>query len=170
MAELVAFCASLGRIGFTAAGQDALVAQGFTSMPRLLMFQKDQIKRVCKLLREWERDPIDINMVQEQLLEAMCNWVKTRTRCGMPIAANLFTLEVAEEEAIKMVNAIEAMKAEKQDETKMPSKFKGLDWPIQKKAFETYCSHLSSSDGLVTLNYVLHDEEYPEEGADYVNE
>ena len=44
MAELVAFRAALGRIGFSAAGQDALVAQGFTNMNRLLMFQKDQIK------------------------------------------------------------------------------------------------------------------------------
>jgi hypothetical protein len=83
MAELVAFRASLGRIGFTVAGQDALVAQGFTSMTRLLMFQTDQIKRICKLLRERDRDPIDINITQEQLLEAMRSWVKTRTRCGM---------------------------------------------------------------------------------------
>jgi hypothetical protein len=73
------------------------------------------------------RDPIDIDMMQEQLLEAMHNWVKTRTHCGMPIAANPFTLEVAEEEAIKMVNATEAVKAEKQDDIKMPSKFKGLN-------------------------------------------
>lgn len=169
MAELVAFRASLGCIGFTAAGQDALVAQGFTSMTRLLMFQMDQIKCVCKLLRERERDLIDINMTQEQLLEAMRSWVKTSTHCGMPITPNLFTLEVAEEEAIKIVNALEAVKTDKQDDIKMPSKFKGLDWPINKEAFETYCSHLTSSDGLRTLNYVLRDDEYPEEGVDYVN-
>jgi hypothetical protein len=109
-------------------------------------------------------------MTQEQLLEAMRNWVKTRTHCGLPITVNLFTLEVVEAEAIKMVSALEAVRTEKQDDVKMPSKFKGLDWPINKEAFETYCSHLTSSDGLVTLNYVLRDQEYPNEGDDYVNE
>jgi hypothetical protein len=83
MAELAAFRVTLGCIGFSIAGQEALVAQGFTGMNRLLMFQKDQIKRVCKLLREREQDPINVNMTQEQLLEAMHNWIKTRTHCGL---------------------------------------------------------------------------------------
>ncbi len=34
----------------------------------------------------------------------------------------------------------------------------------------TYYSHLTSSDGLVTLNYVLRDQEYPNKADDYVNE
>jgi hypothetical protein len=41
--RISSFRASSGHIGFAAAGIDALVAQGFTSMTCLLMFQKNQI-------------------------------------------------------------------------------------------------------------------------------
>jgi hypothetical protein len=48
MAELEAFRATLGRVGFTQAAQEAIVNQGVMSFHDLLMFQKDQIKRICK--------------------------------------------------------------------------------------------------------------------------
>jgi hypothetical protein len=48
MADLVSFRAALGRVGFIVPMQDAIVMQGLTSIQDLLIFQKEQIKCMCK--------------------------------------------------------------------------------------------------------------------------
>jgi hypothetical protein len=56
-AQLVAFQAALGRIGFTPAQQDALNKHGFTGMYNMLIYSKDQIKRVCSVIHECTVSP-----------------------------------------------------------------------------------------------------------------
>jgi hypothetical protein len=123
MAETLAFRSALARIGFQPPLQDAIVAQGITSLVDLLMFQKDQIKRLCKVIRERAVDPLEINMRQKQLLETMRFWAQARVRANLPLNAALFTLALAQTEAMKMVSALEET-AEKEPDVKMPDKFK----------------------------------------------
>lgn len=40
--------------------QDTIVPQGLTSMQDLLMFQKEQIKCMCKVICEWDANPMEI--------------------------------------------------------------------------------------------------------------
>jgi hypothetical protein len=56
-AQLLAFRAALARIGFTPAQQDALNEHGFTNMYNMLIYSKDQIKRVCTVIRERTVNP-----------------------------------------------------------------------------------------------------------------
>ncbi len=107
MAETVFFCAALGRIGFQPPLQDAIIAQEITTLADLLMFQKGQIKRLCKVIRERAVDPLEINMRQEQLLGTMRFWAQARARANLPLNAALFTLALAKAEAMKMVSALE---------------------------------------------------------------
>jgi hypothetical protein len=77
--------AALGRIGFSTPAQDALNRNGFNAMFNLMIYSKDQIKRVCTVIREDPVNPIPISMEQEQLLAAMRHWVKTRVRNCSPV-------------------------------------------------------------------------------------
>jgi hypothetical protein len=112
--HLVAFRQALGRIGFSVAAQDALNQNGFNGMYNLMIYSKDQIKGVCKVIRENTMNPIPISMEQEQLLTAMRHWVKTRVRTNRDINPDLFTRDVAIAEAIKMVNIAEEAQGEKE--------------------------------------------------------
>jgi len=98
--QLASYRLALGRIGFNQAAQDALNQHGFNSMYNMLIYSKDQIKRVCTVLRERPVAPLDISLEQEQFLTAMRNWVKTRVRTNRPIDPDLFTREVAVAEAM----------------------------------------------------------------------
>ncbi len=82
---LAAYNQALGRIGFDAAAQVALNQNGFGSMYNMLIYSRDHIKRMCKVLRERQLNPISINMEQEQLLTAMWHWVKARVRTNQDI-------------------------------------------------------------------------------------
>ncbi len=64
MAEAqAAFQAALGRIGFSAAAQAAVVSQGFVNVALLGLMTADQVKQVCKLIREDPVNPVPINML-----------------------------------------------------------------------------------------------------------
>ncbi len=169
MAELVAFRAALLRVGFTPALQDAIVAQGITSITDLVMFQKDHIKRICKLIRERPIDPIDMNIRQEQMLETMRYWVQTRMRANIPINPTQFTLAVAREEAMKLVYETEES-TEKDPEVKLPDKFKlSSKWIIFSEAVNTYLNRLKGVSK-IPLNYIIRDIEIPRPGVQYVTE
>ncbi len=90
-AELVAFRAALGCLRFNNQQQDAINAQGLLSMQSLLFYQKEQIKRICKVIRERDDNPQDINIMQEQWLETMRYWVHKRSRLNLAYNAALFT-------------------------------------------------------------------------------
>jgi len=166
--QIARYRAALGRIGFNEEAQIALSLHGFNSMYNLLIFSKEQIKRVCKVLRD-EPNPLPISVEHEQLLTAMWHWVKTRTRVNQDINPELFTREVAISEAIKMVNIEEESKAT-DAELKMPEKFKSNSkWTYFAEAVDTYLNRLKGH-GRIPLNYVIRNVEIPEDGAQLATE
>ena len=169
-AQLLSFRAALARIGFSPAQQDALNEHGFTNMYNMLIYSKDQIKRVCMVIRERTVNPLNITMEQEQLLTAMRHWVKTRARTNRDIDPALFTREVAVSEAIKMVNIAEQPESEKESDVKMPDKFKLTSkWIVFSEAVDTYLNRLKGQ-GRVPLNYVIRTVETPVVGTVYNTE
>jgi hypothetical protein len=92
MAEAqAALQAALGRIGFSAAAQAAVVSQGFVNVALLGLMTADQVKQVCKLIREDPVNPVPINMLQQQMLLAFRFWVVNRQRLGLAVNADEFT-------------------------------------------------------------------------------
>ncbi len=168
-AQIAAYREALGRIGFNIPAQLALSQNGFNSMYNMLIYSRDQIRRVCKVLRERQMDPIPISMEHEQLLTAMWHWVKTRTRTNQSIEPHLFTREVAIAEAIKMVN-IEADTKETDTEMKLPEKFKlTTKWTVFSESVDTYLNRLKGQ-GRIPLNYVIRYQAEPDPDAVYVTE
>jgi hypothetical protein len=192
VAQLASYRLALGRIGFNQAAQDALNQHGFNSMYNMLIYSKEQIKRVCTVLRERPAAPLDISLEQEQFLTAMRNWVKTRVRTNPPIDPDLFTREVAVAEAIKMVNQAEEIAIEKDTDVKAPEKFKlntkwivfaeavdtykapekfklNTKWIVFAEAVDTYLNRLKGQ-GRVPLNYVIRTLYEPEDDAVFATE
>jgi hypothetical protein len=163
--QLLHFREALGRIGFDPDAQDALNQHGFNSMYNLLIYSKDQIKRVCTVLRERPVNPLNISLEQEQFLTAMRFWVKTRVRTNRTIDPQLFTRDVAVSEAIKMVNQAEEATADKESDVKLPEKFKLTSkWIVFAESLDTYLNRLKGQ-GRVPLNYVIRTVETPEPGT-----
>jgi hypothetical protein len=135
----------------------------------LLMFQKDQIKRICKIIREHPQNPIELNIRHEQMLETIRFWMQSRIRANLPVNPALFTLVLAREEAIKMVNALEEA-TEKDPEVKLPDKFKITSkWIIFSEAVNTYLNRIKGV-ARIPLNYIIRDNEIPIIGAVYTTE
>jgi hypothetical protein len=169
-AQLTLFRAALGRIGFDPDGQSALIEHGFTSMYNMMIYSKEQIKRVCTVLRERPLNPLVITIEQEQLLTTMQNWVKTRVRLNQNIDPQLFTRDVAIAEAIKMVNIAEESINDKESDVKLPDKFKlSTKWVIFAEAIDTYLNRLKGQ-GRVPLNYVIRDLVAPIPGTVFATE
>ncbi len=168
--QLAAFREALGRIGFSVPAQDALNRNGFNGMYNLMIYSKEQIKRVCTVIREDAANPIPISMEQEQLLTAMRHWVKTRVRVNRDINPDLFTREVAINEAIKMVNAAEEIISEKESDVKLPEKFKiTTKWIVFSETIDTYLNRLRGQ-GRIPLNYVIRSVETPVPATVYQTE
>jgi hypothetical protein len=166
-AQLVAFRATLGRIGLSVAVQDALNEHGFTGMYSMMIYSKEQIKHVCTVIRERPVNPLHISIEQEQLLTAMCHWVKSRVRINRSIESNLFTCDVAIAEVIKMVNIAKETITEKESDIKLPEKFKMTSkWIIFSEAMDTYINRLKGQ-GRIPLNYVIHTLALPEPGTTF---
>jgi hypothetical protein len=166
---LAAYNQALGRIGFDAAAQVALNQNGFGSMYNMLIYSRDHIKRMCKVLRERQLNPISINMEQEQLLTAMWHWVKARVRTNQDIDPHLFTREIAVTEAIKMVNT-EDEAQETDSEMKLPDKFKVTSkWTVFSESVDTYLNRLKGQ-GRIPLNYVIRLQAEPDVGTVYATE
>jgi hypothetical protein len=72
MVEAVAFQAALARVGVPADVQDAIVAQGLTRIQDLIMFQKEQIACMFKMLLEYAVDPVDINIFAKSRCLRLC--------------------------------------------------------------------------------------------------
>jgi hypothetical protein len=139
-------------------------------MYNLFIYSNEQIKTVCKVLRERAVDLLNVSLEQEQFLTAMRNWVKTRVRTNRPIDTDLFTRDVAIAEAIKMVNQAEKTVLEKDTDIKAPEKFKfASKWIIFSESVDTYLNRLKGQ-GRVPLNYVLRTLEEPEEKTVFATE
>jgi hypothetical protein len=102
-ANIASFQAALSRSGFTMQAQEAVVSQGFVNIALLGLVTSDQIKELCKLIREDTNNPVPINMLQQQMLLAMRYWVVNRQRLGLLVIAALgivFTLVLTEIERL----------------------------------------------------------------------
>jgi hypothetical protein len=156
MAAQVAFRAALGWIGFNEAAQIAVVAQGFTNIALLGLVTSDQVKQVCKLIREHVANPVPINIIQQQLLLAIRHWVINRQRLGLDVNADDFMAIIAYEQSQIMVCLQEDdTAADKEVVAKMPDKFKQpSQWKVFVELMETYLSQLKGC-GRVPLNYVV---------------
>jgi hypothetical protein len=134
-ASLVAFHAALEHIGFNPAAQAAVTDQGFTNVALLGLVTADQIKQVCKLIRESPINPIPINMMQQQMLLALRYWVVNRQRLGLPVDAEEFTAIIAFEQSQLMVRLQEdEALADKESVAKLPDKFKQpSQWRVLQK-------------------------------------
>jgi hypothetical protein len=152
-----AFQAALGRIGFSQAAQTVISNQGFTNAALLGLITADQVKQVCKLIREDPTTPVPINMLQQQMLLAFRYWVVNRQRLGLLVDAEDFTAITAFEQSQLMVHLQEdEAVADKELMAKLPDKFKEpSQWRVFAEMIETYLSQLKGS-GRVALNYVIH--------------
>jgi hypothetical protein len=93
----IAFKAALGRIGFNAATQDAIVENGFNSIDDLGTTDEKSLNYLPKHLATW-RDPaapaadqVRVPFVAMEKLKAMRYWVLAQTRIGAPTTAVFFT-------------------------------------------------------------------------------
>ncbi|MGH7974599.1 MAG: hypothetical protein ACREBR_03670 [bacterium] len=167
MAAIQAFRAALGRVGFDDATQVAIVDQGITTMDDLLLVGKDQVKQICKMIRD--KDNIVITFMQHQMLDAMRYWVSTRVRRGLAISAALFTRDVANEcIQIMMVDTNES--SEKAKTMSEPDKFKiDSNWEVFKEAVLTYLGQFQGG-GRIQIKYVIRDNDINEPNAVYAND
>lgn len=164
-ANLTAFHEALGRIGFSQAAQNAISNQGFSNVALLGLITSDQVKQVCKLIREDPVTPVPINMLQQQMLLAFRFWVVNRQRLGLPVDAEDFTAITAFEQSQLMVRLQEdEAVADKESIAKLPDKFKQpSQWRVFAEMIETYLSQLKGS-GRVALNYVIRKNAVPVPG------
>ena len=75
-----AFRGALGRIGFSVQAQNAVTDPnlgGITDIVQLARLGHEQIKRVCKVLRD---EDIPVSVLAEQMFDVMRYWVKKRVR------------------------------------------------------------------------------------------
>jgi len=168
--QLAAYRATLGRIGFDVNAQNELNHHGLNNMFNMLIYSKDQSKRVCTVLRERLVDPLNISLEQEQFLTAMRNWVKTCVRTNRSIDPDLFTREVAVAETIRMVNQAEEIALEKETDIKTPNKFKiTTKWIAFSEAVNAYLNRLKGQ-GHVPLNYIICTVKEPDEEEVFATE
>jgi hypothetical protein len=148
-AAQVAFMAALGRIGFAPAAQQEIIAYtGCANIAMLGLMTPEDISKMCKVFRTHAVNPLQVMVVQEQLLLAVRFWVSNRQHLQKPVEAHVVT-------------------ADKEQTAKMPEKFKAPNgWRIFAEAMETYLSHLKGS-GRIPLCYVIRKDTVPVPNAVY---
>ncbi len=103
---------------------------GLPSMDGLAMFSKDSIKTLCAQMRDWilkheyEHESMELFATSECYLVAMTNWVKEQVMMRMKIKPDEFTMEEAQEVALKLTLKDEAAVTTKDCKPSMPKKFK----------------------------------------------
>jgi hypothetical protein len=145
--NMQSFQAALSCIGFTVQAQAAIVGQEFVSMALLGLVTSDQITQLCKLICEDANNPVPINMLQQQMLLAMCHWAVNRQRLSLLVEAEEFNAITAFEQSQLMVclQEDEAV-SERESVAKLPDKFKQpSQWRVFTELVETYLSQLKGS-------------------------
>ena len=135
MASL-AFCTALGCISFTAIAQGTIMEQGLMSIDDLFILGKQDIRCICKIIC-YEPDPVIF--CNSSYLRQSCIIGSMHSHLGQPTVAMLFSMQVAQEYAMKMVavNTEETEMAVKET-SKMPDKFKQLSkWLVFKEAIKS---------------------------------
>ncbi|MGH7974125.1 MAG: hypothetical protein ACREBR_01265 [bacterium] len=168
MATIQAFRAALGRVGFDAPTQTAIIDQGIATIDDLLLVGNDQVKQICKMIRD--KDNIVLTFMQHQMLDAMRYWVSSRVRQGLAISAALFTRDVANEcVQTMMVDTIESNEKMK-SVLSVPDKFKiDGNWEIFKESVITYFGQLKGG-GRIPLKYVIRDSDNGDREMNYATD
>ena len=156
-----AFKDALGRIGFSHAAQDEIVDQGVTTMAQMLHSTNASIATLCKIACKDEY--VEISFTEEQRLHALHTWVANHTRCGLPVTAALFTLEIADEMLMQLTFQSELAAVKDPTKLAMPDKFlKPPLWLIWKEAVFTYLQQLLSSNHILPLSYIARYKDRPD--------
>ena len=90
-----AFKAALTRIPFTNKAAEALIGEGITSLGKLKSLSSEDIKTLCKVIRE-DADN-EIAFMNQKYLDAMRVWVQEKEMFNIDICAADFNIIVAKE-------------------------------------------------------------------------
>jgi hypothetical protein len=145
-----AFHQALVRMGFTNLAANEIVDQGLEDALALLLLTENDIKQMCKIVRD---GGVVIPFMAQQRLQTFRFWAHKRSRLGVVIDADMFTLAVADVYGQMMI----AEGAEKDTgvEVKTPDKFiAGSKWAVFKEGFETYLNS-QHGRGNIPLSYVI---------------
>ena len=121
-----AFKATLTRILFTNKAAEALIGEGNTSLGELKSLSSEDIKILCKVIRE-DADN-EITFMNQKYLDAMRVWVQEKEMFNVDICTADFNIAVAKEYIAKMHEKEEIGKDADRDATKKPDEFEGKDW------------------------------------------
>jgi hypothetical protein len=145
-----AFKAALTRILFTNKAAEALIVEGITSLGELKSLSSEDIKTLCKVIRE-DADN-EITFMNQKYLDAMRVWVQEKEMFNIDICAADFNIAVAKEYIAKM--------REKEEK----------DWNRFHKAMDAYLSLLKGVTG-IPLIYVIRKEDHtPNIETNYAND
>jgi hypothetical protein len=168
---------ALARIGINEVTRSAFFSLlGLPNMDGLAMFTKDSIKTLCAQMRDWilkreyERDGMELSATSERYLVAMASWVKERVMMRLKVKPEDFTLDEAQDMAVKLTLKDEAVAAAKDYKPPMPEKFKtSAKYKNFKEAVQNYLSQLTGIID-VPLVYVIRDEKRPNRDGPFTTE
>ena len=135
-----AFKAALTRILFTNKAAEALIGEGITSLGELKSLSSEDIKTLCKVIREDAGN--EITFMNQKYLDAMRVWVQEKEMFNIDICAADFNIAVAKEYIAKMRKKEEIGKDADRDVAKKPDEFEGKDWNRFHKVMDAYLSLL----------------------------
>ena len=117
----------------------------------LIVLGKDDVKGIFKIICT-DPNPVPIPFMQQQMFEAMCNWVKTHWYLGLSTAVVHFTMAIAQEYAIKMTVDTEEMVTTDCEASKLPDKFKQqAKWLVFTEAIATCLSQQKGGGWIMML-------------------
>jgi hypothetical protein len=144
-----AFKAALTRILFTNTAAEALIGEGITSLGKLMSLSSEDIKTLCKVIRE-DADN-EITFMNQKYLDAMRVWVQEKEMFNIDICTADFNIAIAKEYIVKIRKKEEIGKDTDRDAIKKPDEFEGKDWNRFHKAMDAYLSLLKGMTGIPLL-------------------
>ena len=163
-----AFKAALTRILFTNKATEALICEGITSLGKLTSLSSEDIKTLCRVIREDEDN--DITFMDQKYLDAMRVWVQETEMFNIEICTADFNIAIAKEYIVKMHEKEEIGKDANRDAAKKTDEFEGNDWNRFHKAMDAYLSLLKGVTG-IPLIYVSRKEDHtPNIETNYAND
>jgi hypothetical protein len=144
-----AFKAALTRILFTNTAAEALKGEGITSLGKLMSLSSEDIKTLCKVIRE-DADN-EITFMNQKYLDATRVWVQEKEMFNIDICTADFNIAIAKEYIATMPKKEEIGKDADRDAAKRPDEFEGKDWNRFHKAMDAYLSLLKGMTGIPLL-------------------
>ena len=163
-----AFKAALTRILFTNKATEALIGEGITSLGELKSLSSEDIKTLCKVIREDADD--EITFMNQKYLDAMRIWVQEKEMFNIDICAADFNIAIAKEYIAKMREKEEIGKDTDRDAAKKPDEFEGKDWNRFHKAMDAYLSLLKGVTGIPLIYVIWKEDHTPDIETNYAND